>query len=83
VRLARHAHAARSAIVLIAIALVLPARGLTFSAGLGVKLYFDSWFAIRIDIRDQVLEQELLGESAIVNNLTATLGMSVFLPFTP
>lgn len=59
------------------------ARGLTFSAGLGIKFFFDQWFAIRIDIRDQVLQQELLGESRIVNNLTATLGVSVFLPFTP
>lgn len=58
-------------------------RGLTFSAGLGIKFFFDQWFSIRIDIRDQVMQQELLGESAIVNNLTATLGLSVFLPFTP
>jgi outer membrane beta-barrel protein len=58
-------------------------RGLTFSAGLGVKFFFDQWFSIRIDIRDQVLQQELLGESTIVNNLTATLGLSVFIPFTP
>lgn len=58
-------------------------RGLTFSAGLGIKFFFDQWFSIRIDIRDQVLQQELLGESRIVNNLTATLGLSVFLPFTP
>ncbi|MCA9606393.1 MAG: outer membrane beta-barrel domain-containing protein [Myxococcales bacterium] len=59
------------------------ARGLTFSAGLGIKFFFDEWFSIRIDIRDQVLQQELLGESTIVNNLTATLGLSVFLPFSP
>lgn len=58
-------------------------RGLTFSAGFGIKFFFDQWFSIRIDIRDQVLQQELLGESRIVNNLTATLGLSVFLPFTP
>jgi outer membrane beta-barrel protein len=58
-------------------------RGLTFSAGLGIKFFFDQWFSIRVDIRDQVLQQELLGESTIVNNLTATLGLSVFLPFTP
>lgn len=58
-------------------------RGLTFSAGLGIKFFFDEWFVIRIDIRDQVLQQELLGESRVVNNLTATLGFSVFLPFTP
>lgn len=58
-------------------------RGLMFSAGIGVKFFFDEWFSIRIDIRDQVMQQELLGESAIVNNLTATLGFSVFLPFSP
>lgn len=58
-------------------------RGLTFSAGLGIKFFFDQWFSLRIDIRDQVLQQELLGESTIVNNLTATLGLSVFIPFTP
>lgn len=59
------------------------ARGLMFSAGLGIKFFFDTWFSIRFDIRDQVMQQELLGESTIVNNLTATLGLSVFLPFTP
>jgi outer membrane beta-barrel protein len=58
-------------------------RGLTFSAGIGVKFFFDEWFSIRIDLRDQVLSQELLGESAIVNNLTATLGLSAFIPFSP
>lgn len=58
-------------------------RGLMFSAGLGIKFFFDQWFSIRFDIRDQVLQQELLGESTIVNNLTATLGLSVFVPFTP
>ncbi len=57
------------------------ARGLTFSGGLGFKFYPSEWFAIRIDLRDNVLEQELLGESRIVNNLVATLGMSVFIPF--
>lgn len=59
------------------------ARGLTFSAGLGIKFLFDQWFSIRLDVRDQVLQQELLGESTIVNNITATLGLSVFIPFTP
>lgn len=56
-------------------------RGLTGSFGVGVKFFFGEWFALRIDVRDQILQQELLGESAIVNNLTATLGLSVFLPF--
>lgn len=57
------------------------ARGLTGSFGLGANFFLGEWFAIRVDVRDQVLEQELLGESRIVNNLTATLGMSIFLPF--
>jgi outer membrane beta-barrel protein len=57
------------------------ARGLTFSGGLGFKFYPTTWFAVRVDLRDQVLAQELLGESRLVNNLTATLGLSVFIPF--
>jgi outer membrane beta-barrel protein len=58
------------------------ARGLTFSGGFGLKLFFGDWFAVRIDLRDQVLSQELLGASEVVNNLAATLGFSVFMPFT-
>ena len=56
-------------------------RGLTGSFGFGVKFFFAEWFEIRIDVRDQILEQELLGAQTIVNNLTATLGLAVFLPF--
>lgn len=58
-------------------------RGLTISGGFGMKLYFGQWFAIRMDVRDQVLQQEILGESRIVNNISATLGLSIFMPFTP
>jgi outer membrane beta-barrel protein len=58
------------------------AQGITGSAGLGLKLYFTEWFALRIDIRDQVLTQELLGRTQLVNNLAATLGLSLFLPFS-
>jgi outer membrane beta-barrel protein len=57
------------------------ARGLTFSGGFGLKFFPSSWLAVRVDVRDQVLTQELLGESRIVNNLIATLGLSVFIPF--
>lgn len=59
------------------------ARTLTFSGGFGLKFYPSSWFAVRLDVRDQLLNQELLGESRIVNNLLTTLGASVFLPFHP
>ncbi len=57
------------------------AQGLTGSFGLGMKYLFGGWFAVRIDLRDQLLQQALLGHSQLVNNLTATLGCSVFLPF--
>ncbi len=58
------------------------ARGLTFSGGFGFKFFLAQWLALRLDVRDQVLQQEILGESTIVNNLAATLGLSVFIPFT-
>ncbi|MFI5308815.1 MAG: outer membrane beta-barrel domain-containing protein [Polyangiales bacterium] len=57
------------------------AKGLTISGGFGLKFFFGEWFALRLDMRDQVLSQEMLGVSKIVNNLAATLGFSVFLPF--
>jgi outer membrane beta-barrel protein len=56
-------------------------RGLTGSFGFGVKFFFAEWFEIRIDVRDQILEQELLGSQTIVNNLTATLGLAAYIPF--
>ena len=58
------------------------AQGLTGSFGLGLKLFFGEWFALRVDVRDQLLQQELLGRSQIVNNLAATLGLSIFFPFS-
>jgi len=58
------------------------ARGLTGSFGLGMKLFFGEWFAVRVDVRDQLLTQELLGNVQLVNNLAATLGFSVFFPFS-
>jgi outer membrane beta-barrel protein len=57
------------------------ARSLTFSGGFGFKFYPTSWLGVRLDVRDQLLNQELLGESRIVNNLVTTLGVSTFLPF--
>ena len=57
------------------------AHGLTFSGGFGLKFYFNNWFALRFDVRDQILQQEILGESELVNNIQATLGLSIFMPF--
>jgi outer membrane beta-barrel protein len=56
-------------------------RGVTGVGGLGIKLYGGSAFAFRIDVRDLVYQQELLMEKFIVNDLSLTAGLSVFLPF--
>jgi outer membrane beta-barrel protein len=55
--------------------------GITGSAGLGTKWYFGKWFAIRMDVRDHVLSQQLVGEQHLVNDIIVTAGFSVFIPF--
>jgi outer membrane beta-barrel protein len=57
------------------------ARGLTGSAGLGAKLFFGKWFALRADVRDHVLQEALVGDEHLVNDIIFTLGLSVFVPF--
>jgi outer membrane beta-barrel protein len=56
-------------------------RGLTGSFGLGTKWYFGKWFAVRMDVRDRILVQSIVGEEQLVNDLIVTLGASVFIPF--
>ncbi len=55
--------------------------GLTGSAGLGAKLFFGKWFAVRWDVRDHLLREDLLGDEHLVNDILVTLGASVFIPF--
>jgi outer membrane beta-barrel protein len=56
-------------------------RGVTASAGIGAKLYFGKWFAVRFDARDHVLREVLVGDEHLVNDVLITLGASVFIPF--
>ncbi len=58
--------------------------GLTGSAGFGMKFYLTQWLALRLDVRDLVHEQKRasLGVEKIVNDITATGGLSVFIPFS-
>jgi outer membrane beta-barrel protein len=58
--------------------------GLTGSGGFGMKFYLTQWLAFRLDVRDLVHEQKraALGVEKIVNDITATGGLSVFIPFT-
>jgi outer membrane beta-barrel protein len=57
------------------------ARGVTGSFGLGTKWYLGKWFAFRVDIRDHVLKEALVGEEHLVNDIVVTGGFSVFIPF--
>lgn len=57
------------------------ARGLTFSGGFGMKFFLTRWMDFRVDVRDQVLQQDVLGHSTIVNNIAVTGGLSLFIPF--
>jgi outer membrane beta-barrel protein len=56
-------------------------RGVTGSAGLGTKFFFGQWFAVRVDARDHVLQEVLVGDQHLVNDVVVTLGASVFFPF--
>jgi outer membrane beta-barrel protein len=55
-------------------------RGVVGVGGVGMQLFMGKAFALRLDARDHVFVQELLAESFIVNDLSLTLGVSIFLP---
>jgi len=57
-------------------------RGAAGVAGLGSKLFLSEAIALRIDLRDHIFRQELLAENFLVNDLSLTAGLSVFLPFS-
>jgi outer membrane beta-barrel protein len=54
--------------------------GVAGNGGFGMKFFLGHAFAIRFDLRDHVFQQELLGERLIVNDISATLGLSLYLP---
>lgn len=58
--------------------------GLTGSGGLGFKFYLNEWLALRTDIRDHVHAQRApaLGVDKVVNDISAMMGLSLFIPFS-
>ena len=50
------------------------------NAGLGLKFFLGRAVAIRVDVRDHLFRQQLLARKVFVDDLTTTLGLSVFLP---
>ena len=53
--------------------------GLTWEVGGGLKLYFNRYLAFRLDLRDFLLPQEVLGRGRITNNVTILAGLSLWL----
>jgi outer membrane beta-barrel protein len=50
------------------------------NAGFGLKFFLGRMWAIRFDVRDHVFRQQLLAETLWVNDLTTTIGLSIYLP---
>jgi outer membrane beta-barrel protein len=55
-------------------------RGAAGIGGLGFKVFTGKAVALRIDARDYVYRQELLDERFLVNDVSITAGVSLFLP---
>jgi len=53
--------------------------GLTWEAGLGLKLYFSRFVTFRLEVRDFLIPQEVLGRGRSTNNLTILGGLSFWL----
>ena len=54
-------------------------QGLTWEVGGGVKLYLSRFVNLRIDVRDFLLPQEVLGRGRVTNNVTVLGGVSLWL----
>lgn len=57
-------------------------RGLSAVAGAGVKLFLSEALALRLDARDHIHHQQLLDSSFLVNDLSLTMGLSVYFPMS-
>lgn len=70
----------------------------SFNAGIGLKIFFNRWFAAVLEVRDYIFIDKLenleiddanpaddsqwLGKSTLTNNVQAQLGLSIFVPFS-
>ncbi|HVV52682.1 MAG TPA: outer membrane beta-barrel domain-containing protein [Polyangia bacterium] len=52
------------------------------NGGFGLKFFLGHAWAIRIDVRDHVFRQQLLSQVMLVNDLTTTVGLSLYLPLS-
>ena len=55
-------------------------QGVTFDAGIGLKIYPTRYLAVRFDLRDYLMLQEAIAVQRVANNLVGLVGLSVFFP---
>jgi outer membrane beta-barrel protein len=71
---------------------------LAFNAGIGLRIFFNRWFAAMLEVRDYIFNDELeslttavgaeadpatwKGDTTLTNNVQAQLGVSIFIPFS-
>ena len=52
----------------------------TLQAGVGQRYFMNRWFAVNMELRDNVFNESYPAGSSLVNNLVFTAGVSFFLP---
>jgi outer membrane beta-barrel protein len=71
---------------------------LAFNAGLGLRIFFNRWFAAILEVRDYIYNEKLenleiavgseqdkgtwFGDSKLTNHVQAQVGVSIFIPFS-
>lgn len=71
---------------------------LAFNAGIGLRIFFNRWFAVDLEVRDYIFADKIEAttisdnptdpgtwydkQSRLTNNVQAQLGVSVFIPFS-
>jgi len=50
----------------------------TINGGFGYRILLTDWLATHLDVRDYLYDTDLTGKKKVVNNLEASLGLSVF-----
>jgi len=56
--------------------------GVAGDGGLGFMVFLGRAMALRFEVRDHLYRQQLLTRKLVVNDVAATVGLSVLLPFT-
>lgn len=53
-------------------------QGMTFYGGVGIRLYLAKNLAIRVDFRDHVVGQEVVGRGRVGHNISILMGLSLW-----